>query len=383
MQDVRLQLSIKALIIILLFSPAFTFGGESKEEGLKRFKDRIKVEKKRVKETRKKERSILTELENIEKILKEKEGEFKDYEGRVKETEGRLKKAEFELDVVSSKIEEKRAELMERLKAIYKERRRGYLSALIGAETLDEFLRRYKYLRVIANQDRLLIDNYRADMGLLKKEMASLETLRDEVLLAKKKVQEKAEEVRAEKNKKLTILASLITERSTRERLVQELEEAARRIEAFIREADRRKIPPPPGLSFANYKGWLPWPTEGRLISLFGTQRDTEFNTPVFKRGIEIGSSIGEDIKAVFGGMVIYADWFKGYGKLLIINHGNRYYTLYAHASEVFPKVGDKVIEGQVIGKVGDTGSLKGPMLYFEIRHKGEAVDPLVWLKKR
>jgi septal ring factor EnvC (AmiA/AmiB activator) len=80
---------------------------------------------------------------------------------------------------------------------------------------------------------------------------------------------------------------------------------------------------------------------------------------------------------------VIYADWFKGYGHLIILDHGGGYFTLYAHASEIQARLGDSVSRGQVIGKVGDTGSLEGAQLYFELRHKGKPQDPLAWLQPR
>ena len=86
---------------------------------------------------------------------------------------------------------------------------------------------------------------------------------------------------------------------------------------------------------------------------------------------------------AVADGAVIYADWFKGYGRLIILDHGGGYFTLYAHAAEIWARSGDSVSRGQVIGKVGDTGSLEGPQLYFELRHKGKPQDPLAWLQSR
>jgi septal ring factor EnvC (AmiA/AmiB activator) len=78
--------------------------------------------------------------------------------------------------------------------------------------------------------------------------------------------------------------------------------------------------------------------------------------------------------------MVIYADWFRGYGNLMIIDHGNDFCTIYAHAEEIFKSEGDSVDTDEVIGTVGDTGSLAGTKLYFEIRHKGKPIDPLAWL---
>lgn len=379
------------ILIILLFTSYFSpltshqAWGKSKQEELKGYKERIKEEKKRIKRVEKKERSVLSELEVIEKALKKKEEEFKAYDYTLKETENRIKKVEEELTLLNKKILEERNHLRERLRALYKQRRRGYYyGVLIGSKDSEDLFRKYKYLKVMADQDRRLFENYMEDSDRLNKNMVSLEKLREEVSSYREKVREKEKGIKAEKDKKLVLLSFLRKEKSTRKRLIEELEEAARQIEALIKEADRSvEIPSPPGIGFAAQKGRLSWPSEGRLISLFGKQIDSEFKTPIFKRGIEIRSSNGEDIRAIYGGSVIYSDWFKGYGKMLIINHGDRYYSLYAHASEIFPKVGETVSEGQVIGKVGDTGSLKGPILYFEIRHKGEPLDPLAWLRKR
>ena len=86
---------------------------------------------------------------------------------------------------------------------------------------------------------------------------------------------------------------------------------------------------------------------------------------------------------AVYGGHVLYTGWFRGYGNLIIVDHGGNYYTLYAHAAEVKVREGDEVKQGQAIGTVGDTGSLQGARLYFEVRHEGKSQDPAQWLQPR
>lgn len=383
------ELILKILITIsillnLIFSPVQA-SGKSKQGELKRYQDRIKEEKRKVKKVEKKERAVLPELEAIEKTIKEKEKEFKIYDSRLKETEKRIERVDGEVTVLHKMIEEEKNHLRERLRAVYKQGKRGYYyGVLIGAKDSDDFFRKYKYLKVMADQDRRIIESYMKYRTQLTGDLLSLEKLRKEVSSYREKVREKEEEMKAQRNKKLILLSSLRTEKSTREKLIKELEEAAKRVETFIMEADKKiETTPVFGIGFAGQKGILPWPSKGKVVALFGRQRDPEFNTPIFKRGIELRTLAGDDIKAVYGGSVMYADWFKGYGKMLIINHGNRYYSLYAHASEVFSRVGEAVSEGQVIGKVGDTGSIKGPILYFEIRHKGEPQDPLAWLRKR
>ena len=112
-------------------------------------------------------------------------------------------------------------------------------------------------------------------------------------------------------------------------------------------------------------------------------QRHPQFGTMVYRRGIEIQAHEGEPVHAVRDGQVAYADWYKGYGKLMILDHGNGFYTLYGNLSRLDLNRGAQAVGGQVIGLAGDTGSLKGSKLYFEIRRNGEAQDPLLWLAKK
>ena len=123
------------------------------------------------------------------------------------------------------------------------------------------------------------------------------------------------------------------------------------------------------------------FPVSGKIISRYGNQVDSQLNTVTFQKGIEISTERGKEIKAIYEGKVLYADWFKGYGNIIIIDHGDSYYSLSAHLSKILKGVGDRVEAGEVIALSGDTGSLKGPSLYFELRHHGKPLNPLHWLK--
>ena len=128
-------------------------------------------------------------------------------------------------------------------------------------------------------------------------------------------------------------------------------------------------------------KGKLLFPVRGSIISKFGRTEHPNLRTFTFQKGIEIKAQSGTEIKSVFKGKVIYADWFKGYGNIIIINHGEHYYSIYAHAEKLLKQVGDIVNNNETIALVGDTNALKGSCLYFEIRHNGIPQDPLLWLK--
>jgi murein hydrolase activator len=136
------------------------------------------------------------------------------------------------------------------------------------------------------------------------------------------------------------------------------------------------------GKSFHTFKGLLNVPVNGTITTQFGSYKDKRLNLERFNSGILVRADRGEPIYAVKDGLILYAGWFKGYGKMIIIDHGQHYYTVYAHAEELFKDKGDSVESGEVIATVGDSGSISGPELYFEVRHYGKPVDPLEWIRK-
>ena len=123
-------------------------------------------------------------------------------------------------------------------------------------------------------------------------------------------------------------------------------------------------------------------PVEGKIVNLFGPFKNPKYNITNFRSGIDIKADNGEPIRAVYSGEILYSSWFKGYGNMIIIDHGKNYYTVYAHVEEAFKAKGDVVETGEVIATVGDTGSMEGSRLYFEVRHHENPMDPLQWIRQ-
>ena len=121
-------------------------------------------------------------------------------------------------------------------------------------------------------------------------------------------------------------------------------------------------------MNFKDHKGRLSLPVRGNIIP---EKRG---------RGIIIEAPKDSPVRAVFSGRVIYSGWFEGYGNIIILDHGDKYYTVSGHASKVLKRVNERVVEGEVIALVGDTDSIRGPRLYFEIRYRGKTQDPREWL---
>ncbi len=136
-----------------------------------------------------------------------------------------------------------------------------------------------------------------------------------------------------------------------------------------------------PGLSFASQKGKLPPPVEGTVTKAFGKSTTKKFGLTLQTNGITIAAPPGSAIKAIYYGRVVYVGELKGYGDILILDHGQQYYSLVARAEKYFKRKGDRVMPGEVIGVVGDETGLLENGLHFEIRKGTKPLDPLEWLR--
>ena len=142
----------------------------------------------------------------------------------------------------------------------------------------------------------------------------------------------------------------------------------------------RKPILKPPTSGFSTLQGALPIPTGGRINNTYGSKSGITAHTGLYANGVLIKARKGQSVQAVYDGVVVFADWFKEYGKMMIIDHGDHYFTIVAHAEQFLKAVDERVKGGDVIATVGSSGSLDGPKLYFEIRHYGKPVDPMEWL---
>lgn len=123
-------------------------------------------------------------------------------------------------------------------------------------------------------------------------------------------------------------------------------------------------------------------PVDAAIAARFGRLVDPEFLTETFRSGVDFAAEAGAAVRSVALGVVRFAGWFRGYGRIVIVDHGDGFHSISGHLDEIFVDVSDPVVEGQSLGTVGETGSLGGPSLYFELRRDGEAVDPEPWLRQ-
>jgi septal ring factor EnvC (AmiA/AmiB activator) len=274
--------------------------------------------------------------------------------------------------------------MADRVVALYKTGDLGPTQLLFAAQSLRELLERVRGLSLLLEHDRVLVERWRGERDAVEtlRRTAREQAERHQRALAE--LAERRTELQRERSAKQRVLAAVRTDRSRERSALAELEAAARELEETLSGLGESPEPLPdlPGPPFTTLRGRLPQPVDAPVVRGFGRQVDAQFHTQVFHKGIDFGAERGAEVRAVAAGVVRFAGWFRGYGRMVILDHGERFYTVHGHLEEVRVEVGTPVSAGDPIGTVGDTGSLSGPRLYFEIREGGRAVDPAAWLAR-
>jgi septal ring factor EnvC (AmiA/AmiB activator) len=368
------------LALSSLFLAPFGFSATPQED-LKKIKREIKEQREKIEKAERRERSILTEIEETGKDLSTVEVELRKYRKRLKNTESEISKVETDISINRGSIERQREWIKRKMRAMQKNWYPGDIILLFsGTDNVSQLMKNWKNLEYIALYESRILNNYKENLRELQEKEKQLKVLNAELAKNTEKVKTKEAELAGKKQEKEELLASVQKEKSSYEKMLKELKEASRRLLDVIQESVKDTYR---AKGFIGLRGKLPWPAEGKVAIPYGSSRDPQFNTPVFRSGIFIQTGDDINAKSVHAGKVVFAEWFKGYGQLMIVNHGDGYHTLYGSLSEIFSKVGDIINVGQIIGRVGNAGILNAPGLYFEVRYKGKPLDPLQWLRKR
>ena len=315
---------------------------------------------------------------------------------RVRIAKNGLVKVETEIGVVQRRTTALEKKILDgeiyaakRLVALYKLDWVGKIHLLATADSFFDFVSRKEALERILSQDEILLEGLNRNKTKLVASLTQLNTRKAEKHALELTLQERVTTLSSQQKKRKQLLETIGSKKSLGLAAIKALRQAALELDATI---ERIEPVAPDGVvspnpikgdkPFESYKGLLSWPVKGKITSFFGPFRDKNFAVTNFQSGINIQAERGEPIRSVLNGHVIFSNWFKGFGNMMIIDHGHHYYTVYAHLEEVFKVKGDRVDQGEVIATVGDSGSMEGPALHFEVRHHGKPIDPLVWIQK-
>ena len=361
---------------------------EQERKTLEKLKDKIEEKRRRADEAEKKRESVLQGLQTLDERLVRYRQEHQDITRKLKKKDREIDEINAQLDDLRSSIQDRREAILARLRVQYREGRLGYLKTLLASASYGDFQRRFQYLSAVSRREYEILESYRKDVARMERAEQQRAEARAGMLAYREGTEQKLAEIQGLRKEKRVFLTKITQQKESFERAVEELERSAARVDNLLRELEERRRalaarPQAAPTLPRGVRGALPWPADGEVVSFFGRQRHPTFNTYIQRKGIEIRTTEGSDIRAVMPGSVVYADWLKGYGLVIILDHANGFFSLYAHASKLLTTVGQRVDVGQVIGESGDTGMIGEHTLYFELREGAEAVDPLQWLAKR
>ncbi|AKU90347.1 murein hydrolase activator EnvC family protein [Vulgatibacter incomptus] len=276
----------------------------------------------------------------------------------------------------------RQAALGPRLLARYKLLRSGGGAALLLADSPADLLRRARAFDRILEADLEGIEGARVAAQVLAGARSSREMAKARAAERLAQAEASLQAAQGVADSREELLASLRGERRLHERTLAALHQAQERLAEKVEKLARERAAASTG--FGALRGSLHMPVEGAVIEvLFGRTVNAKFNTVTLQNGLDLRAPQGADVTAVAPGKVVFADWFRGYGNLVILDHGDGFHSLYGHLDRFDVSVGEQVEAGRRLGFVGDSGSLKGAYLYFELRESGRPVDPLPWVRKR
>lgn len=356
----------------------------SKEDQIREIETELSREKEKFQRFDEKEKGLLKMLADLEAAIAEKRAVVAELKKRIREKKGELKERQAGLKELELSLEQVEKRLGKRLVAFYQYAKRGSLQLLSTARGLSELRKRIKYLQVILGEDLNLMKRKATVKEAHTREISVTREKLEAIDRMEKEENERLLSIKSDLDKKVLLLMKIHKEKEFYETAVKELKIAAEKLKETLLslEKKQKKKIQHAGLpsGFQRTKGGLSLPFEGRIV---GDRDPVAAGLQSGPKGIYIEGAPGVEVTAVFPGRIEYSGWLKGYGEMVIINHGSRYYSISAHLAERIREEGEMVEKGDGIGRLGRGDGAGKPRLYFELREGAANLDPMQWLKVR
>lgn len=382
LRGIRLLLAGLAALLLTLASMALASEGREHraQQRLDAIGSEIQAVSRRLAATRDTRDDASRELRGVETALAETHRRLDTLQAERREVGDEISTLEGQRDALEAEHQVQLEALATQLEALYRLGHTPQLKLLLNQDDparldrLQAYLNRLAQARnqrldTIALLDERLTDNRRA----LDERDRELAALGDELATRSADLANQMEE-------RETLLAALDERYASEQARLDSLDRDREEAEVILQQVQEelaRLAQPPPSTAIAQTQGDLPWPVQGAVTSTFG--RGDGLN----RNGMLIRASEGTPVTAVHAGRVVFADWMRGFGNLLIVDHGDQVMTLHAHLQHFSTEVGAAVSRGEVIGAVGNSGGHGNAALYFEVRRNGEPIDPQRWIAQR
>ena len=327
---------------------------------------------------RRREKSLLGDVERLELEVRLRTTQLREVRLVLRLVNERLDATVAQLGTLEAEIEKMRPVLRRRARELYKLGELSYLRMLLSVDRPSDLISGYRFVATLARRDNERFSRFKTHMTAAAAKHQQLELETQQALQLQAEVRNARRRLDADRRRKTALLREIVERKETQAAYVAELKEAEAQLESLISGLANADVRIPIGA----FRGSLRWPAEGPVRSRFGRRKHPRFDTYTVQNGIEIAAEEGGLVRAVHAGKVVFADRFRGYGLMIVLDHGGKHHSLYAHLGEASVSIGDEVAAGAPIASVGASG-LSGAGLYFEMRRSGKPEDPLDWLRKR
>ncbi len=324
------------------------------------------------------EKSVTRALGDLDESIAAMETQAVRLAARTTVTQQQVAQSELAAARLTRELEEREAALSGRLRAVMRLGPSADVTLLLGASSMRELLWTRHVLRRVAAEDAALVSQVTARRAALLAERNHLVDLQQTLARENSLLADARNAARATRDARAASLNALAMQKGAAQRRIDELQHNRRRLKDLLDELPVGHT----ATGFAARRGRLGWPTTGTVEVPYGPRVDPQSGVETLHSGVSIVAPLGQKVVAVSRGRVVHAGWLRGFGQLLILDHGEGFHSLLAHLSRITVQAGDDVAEGDVVAFVGDSESLAGPRLYFELRAKGRPVDPQKWLAR-
>jgi murein DD-endopeptidase MepM/ murein hydrolase activator NlpD len=346
---------------------------------LSEIEERMKEFHARAIQAKQKEMIIRSHIKTIETKLNVTTGKLNTKKHELKKTENKIEEVQEHIAKTHSDEVSLSTDAAQRLREIYEGQRLGFLEMLFQVDSLQAFLDRTYFQERVADLDRNLLQELRAKSAVLAQNKNKLGEKRNQLGDIVSEFAKKAIAIAKEKFDQEQMANKLKTQRTFYEQAEKQLASESHQLESQIVAMESSSRRSRKGMSMGS--GKMGMPIVAQVTSPFGWRTHPIFGVRRFHTGVDLAGPNHSAIRASDSGNVLYTGWYGGYGKVVIISHGNGMATLYAHLSKIAAEPGSNVTKGDVVGYEGTTGFSTGPHLHFEVRSNGIPNNPLNYLR--
>ncbi len=346
-----------------------------KRQELNKVYEELEKSKAKLQKTKREQQNVVQRLFVINRSLTKTKTQLGRAEQQIQVNQRKLNFLTVSIEDAKKRLANRSDFLRSRIREIYKSGGINYVQMMLSSDTLSDFINRSYFFEKIMSRDVSIVNEISSEHKKIVTNKNQLEGVTEDIKTLASYIEHKKKTIEKQAEEKQKVYKELEERRKDYEKKIEELEKTSKEIETLIQRIVAERASK--GVAMGKGTGNFIWPVRGRITSRYGYRRSPFSGRRNMHTGLDIANSYGTPIHAADGGEVLFAGWWGGYGKAVIIYHGRGLSTVYGHMSRIYVQKDQMVDKGQVVGLIGSTGYSTGPHLHFEVRKNGATQDPL------